>query len=106
MRFASAGLILTFCYCLIAVIALGSAAYGLYFNPGNSELVGVPLIMLGTPWSFMPPFSRDWGSTGANLFSSAICMGLNAAVIYLVGWLTVRVVTRVAGKPSQPDQRH
>ena len=104
MRLRNAGLILTSCYCLLAVIALGSAAYGLYLKPGNSELVGVPLIMLGAPWSFMPPFSRDWGSTGANLFSSAICMGVNAAVIYLVGWLIVRLITNVTQKSSQPDQ--
>jgi hypothetical protein len=41
------------CYLALAVCAVGYAVAWGEFDPGNSELAGVPLIVLGLPWSFM-----------------------------------------------------
>jgi hypothetical protein len=41
------------CYLGIAVVAVAYAVGWAVVDPGNSELAGVPLIVLGLPWSFV-----------------------------------------------------
>ena len=41
------------CYLVLAAIAIAYAILWAIADPGNSELAGVPLILLGLPWSFM-----------------------------------------------------
>jgi len=40
------------CYVGLAVIAIAYTLGYAVVDPGNSELAGVPLILLGLPWSF------------------------------------------------------
>ncbi len=74
---------------------------------------GIPLVLVGLPWSipvlfleagisFIPGIDKITGTEGANFFTSVIlCGGLNAALILGPS----KVLEREAAEPLASDQR-
>ena len=87
------GLVLAGSYSLLALLAGGLIAYTLLFHVPNSELVGVPLIILTQPWCSLmfratdalklhPFMDRLWPVSTALLLG---CAALNAFLLYKIG---------------------
>ena len=91
------GLLLSGSYLALVLLATALIAYARLVHPGNSELVGMPLILFTQPWSQLlfrlleiVHFNhRLWPVSAALLLS---CAGLNAFILYQIGALLSRNV--------------
>ena len=88
-------------YLILSIAAFGYAiAWGI-FDPGNSELAGVPLIVLGLPWSFV---FHDFNPSilGSDYYNAVAVAGiwiaLNASLIALATFLLAKYLRTQAGQ--------
>ena len=87
------------CYLAFALCAVGYTVASGVFDPGNSELAGVPLIVLGLPWSFtFHAFNpKILASEYYNaVLVSTIWIAVNAGLIGIATWALTRVSTRIS----------
>ena len=88
------------CYLALAVCSVGYAIAWGVFDPGNSELAGVPLILLGMPWSFTfhtfnpKVLASDYYNA---ILTTTMWIVLNAA---LIGFAT-SALSRAHGRTSR-----
>ena len=93
MKKSKLGLALAAVYLAVVAAALIYAVYLFKFDVGNSELAGVPVIVLTLPWSMMivSAFNSMPGNSLALGFAVLVFSALvNAAILYLIGALTGR----------------
>ena len=76
-------------YLALVILAGAYAAYQLIFNTANSELCGVPLIMVTLPWSLMLFQLERLVGLPANpllvIFNVVCSVLINAAAFYCAG---------------------
>ena len=95
-------------YLILCVVAVAYAVAWGILDPGNSELAGVPLILLGLPWSFaFHEFNPS--ILGSDYFNaivvSALWIMLNASLIALATSGLARYLRRRSRHPETPQTK-
>ncbi len=93
-RLSIFGLVLSLPYLLLCVGAFAYVAYRLNFQPANSELLGVWLLLLASPWGMMSvdALGRLGGMWQVTAALAGLCL-LNTFLLYGLGALLGRLAS-------------
>ena len=91
-----------FVYSVFVVLAIAYYELFIHVDPGNSELSGLPLIVLGLPWSVGIPQIIGMNDPSHFISSVALVGGIvfNAAILRLLGGISARIVARTSSNHS------
>ena len=106
MRLSKWGVIPAGAYLALYGAAFAYVAYRLFFQPANSELVGLLLIALTLPWSTpalsgLEALGFRFESVPVNLAIMALMALPNALVLYALGALAGRRAEKLRAGPSE-----
>ena len=96
MKRSTPALVLATAYFSLVIFSIAYAIYRVKFAPENSELTGVPSLILTLPWS-MAAFSLidNWlsNSLAVTTIVIIICGMINSAIIYTVAAWTAKLIS-------------
>lgn len=85
-----------FFHAVLVALAVGYYEFYIHFDPGNSELSGLPIIVLGLPWSVGIP-QLIGSSDGLHVLGWISMVGgiiLNGIILRLIGGFIARKMSR------------
>jgi hypothetical protein len=81
-------------YAVLVALAVGYYEFYVHYDPGNSELSGLPIIVLGLPWSVGIPqlIGAGGGSQVIGWISIVGGIIINGIILRLVGQFVARLL--------------